>query len=101
VGILLPSSLITYAANRLSVAHEDLPLMRAFRKGLSPVAIGLTASAGWVIAASADGGWVGMGADRDELRRGRCAPGSIPLWLIGAGALAGAPGRSSEPAAPC
>jgi chromate transporter len=59
------------------------------RKALSPVAIGLTAAAGWVIAGAQEQGGFSMGltaltfvlAWRTRLN---------PLWLIAAGAVAGA-----------
>jgi chromate transporter len=89
VGILVPSSLITFAAHRFSARLAHRPLAQVIRKALSPVAIGLTAAAGWVIAGAQEQGGFSMGltaltfvlAWRTRLN---------PLWLIAAGAVAGA-----------
>ena len=88
VGIIVPSSLITFYGYRLKVAYEQSRLVRAIRRGLMPIAIGLTASTGWVIAS----------AHPDNWRLGLLTAVSVvvylrarfnPLWLIVAGALAG------------
>ena len=60
--------------------------------GLSPIAIGLTASAGWVVATGANQGdgrlWILTALSFLVVVRTRLNM----LWLIGAGALAGALG---------
>lgn len=88
VGILLPSSLICYFGNRWRSANNDARLVRAIRRGLSPIAIGLTLSAGWIIAVTNDTDWklallsvVAFGFFLFSRRN--------PLWLIAAGALVG------------
>ncbi|MBN9425513.1 MAG: chromate transporter, partial [Burkholderiales bacterium] len=60
----------------------------AIRRGLSPIAIGLTLSAGWIIAVTNDTDWklallsvVAFGFFLFSRRN--------PLWLIAAGALVG------------
>jgi chromate transporter len=92
VGLMLPSSLATWWGWRLKRAREDAPLVGAIRLGLSPIAIGLTASAGWVVAA---------GSNRDDGRLWLLTAISFVvvmrtrlnmLWLIGAGAVLGALG---------
>jgi chromate transporter len=92
LGILLPSSLATWAAWRWKTAREDAPLVAAVRLGLSPLAIGLTASAGWVVAAGGNGSdpalWALTAAAALIVARTRLNM----LWLIGAGALLGALG---------
>jgi len=91
LGILLPSSLICLYGNRVQAAHRDARLVRAIRRGLSPIAIGLTLSAGWIIAVANDTDWklalltVAAAVFFLFSRRN-------PLWLIGAGAVAGALG---------
>jgi chromate transporter len=91
-GILLPSSLVTFAAWRWKTAREDAPLVAAIRLGLSPIAIGLTAAAGWVVAAGGNGADPALWA----LTAGSAALVATTrvnlLWLIGAGALLGALG---------
>jgi len=87
VGILLPSSLLCLYGNRLQAAHRDSRLVRVIRRGLSPIAIGLTLSAGWIIAVANDTDWklalltVAAAAFFLFSRRN-------PLWLMGAGAIA-------------
>lgn len=89
IGVMLPSSLLCFAANRLQIAHREARLVRAIRRGLSPVAIGLTLSAGWVIAVANDVDWklalLTVGAALCFLFSRR-----NPLWLIALGACAGA-----------
>lgn len=90
-GIMLPSSLLTWVVNRWKNARSDSRLVRAIRLGLSPIAIGLTLAAGWVIARSNDVAWplalltalTVLVVVRTRLN---------PLWLIAAGAAAGAAG---------
>jgi chromate transporter len=91
-GQLLPSSLATWWAWRWKLSREDAPLVAAIRLGLSPIAIGLTASAGWVIAAGGNGAdwrlWALTAAATVVVVRTRVNM----MWLIGAGALLGALG---------
>ena len=94
VGILLPSSLITFYANRWRAANQTTRMVRAIRLGLSPIAIGLTGAAGWIIASNND----------DNLKLVVVTVLTIgvviksrlnPLWLIGGGAILGATGALS------
>jgi chromate transporter len=91
-GQLLPSSVATWCAWRWKLSREDAPLVAAIRLGLSPIAIGLTASAGWVIAAGGNGAdwrlWALTAAATAVVVRTRVNM----MWLIGAGALLGALG---------
>lgn len=91
IGIMLPSSLITFYGYRLKQAYDDSRIVGAIRLGLSPIAIGLTASAGWVVAVSNDRNWrlavVTAVAALLSLR----ARFNL-LWLIAAGAVLGAAG---------
>ncbi len=88
VGLIAPSSLITYYANRWRSGNLDTRAVRAIRLGLSPIAIGLTLAAGWVIAAGAVHHWA---------HAALCGVAVLvslrtkinPLWLIGLGALLG------------
>lgn len=92
LGMLLPSSLATYWGWRIKRRHEDSRLVRAIRLGLSPIAVGLTASAGWVVAVGANGtdavAWVVTALVTAAVLVTRINL----LWLIGAGALLGALG---------
>jgi chromate transporter len=91
LGVLVPSSVLTFYANRWRAAHYTSRLVRAIRLGLSPVAIGMTAAAGWVIAANSD--------FNPKLLALTILTMSVvlrskinPLWLIALGAGLGASG---------
>jgi chromate transporter len=92
VGTLLPSSLLALFGGRWVRSHEAAPLVVALRLGLSPIAIGLTAAAGWVVAAGAAGGdwrsWALTAAAAAVMLGTRINL----LWVIGGGAALGALG---------
>ena len=91
VGILLPSSLMTFYANRWRAANHTTRLVRAIRLGLSPIAIGLTGAAGWIIASNNNINFKLMlltAVTIVVVLRTRLNP----LWLIGMGALLGTAG---------
>jgi chromate transporter len=89
LGMMLPSSFATFWAWRWKRAREDAPLVAAIRLGVSPIAIGLTAAAGWVVASGGNGRdprlWALTAATVAVVVRTRVNP----MWLIGAGALLG------------
>lgn len=86
VGLLVPSSVITYYANRWRSGNLDTRAVRAIRLGLSPLAVGLTFAAGWVIASGAVSHW--SLALLCALSVVVCLASRInPLWLIGLGAV--------------
>lgn len=88
LGLLVPSSVITYHANRWRSGNLDTRAVRAIRRGLSPLAVGLTLSAGWVIAEGAVTHWTL--AVFCAVTAVVCLATSInPLWLIGLGAVLG------------
>jgi len=89
---MLPSSVVTWSAWRWKRASEDAPLVAAIRLGLSPLAIGLTASAGWVVAAGSNHGDLRMWALTLVTVVIVATTRLNMLWLIGAGALLGALG---------
>ena len=91
VGIMLPSCVITLYAHRWKTARNDSRLVRAIRLGLAPLAIGLTASAGWVVGSNNDTNWrlvVITAVTIAVVLRSRLNP----LWLIAAGAALGIAG---------
>jgi chromate transporter len=65
VGILVPSSTLTYLASRWSHENRELRAVRAFKQGMAPIVIALLSATGWILA-SAHGD-----AARDW-----------PLWMI-------------------
>lgn len=90
-AVVLPPVLLTLTVTRLNANKPDSPLGRAIRSGLSPLAIGLTLSSGWVLAYSADNDW--RGALLTLLTVALVLRTRLnPMWLILAGAVAGMTG---------
>jgi chromate transporter len=91
VGVMLPSSLLCFYVNSLTNRHADSRVVRAVRRGLSPIAIGLTASAGWIVAVNNDVNW--RLASLTALTVVVVLRSKFnPLWLIAAGAALGCAG---------
>jgi chromate transporter len=92
VGIMTPSTIITYTAARWGHRNRELRAVRAFKQGMAPVVIGMLLSTAWILASSA-------GAANWRLWLLAVASGIIIwrtrihlLWVLGAGALLGALG---------
>lgn len=94
VGMLLPSTLLTYFIARWGHQNRQLRVVRAFKQGLAPIVIALLISTGWLLANPNDAPstawplWVLTGlatviAWRTKLHL---------VLLLGVGALAGASG---------
>lgn len=93
-GMLLPSSALTLWAGRVAHRRRDLRWMRAFRQGVSPVAVALILSTAWVLA-TAHGDpardwrlWIVAALVAVLVWRTRLHI----LWLLGAGGVLGALG---------
>lgn len=91
VGLILPSTLITLAYFRFSSDNPAHQWIRALHDGLAPVTVGLLLSAGWLLAEQ----------NVHNAREGIGVMAVIglnvwtrvnPLWLLLAGAVAGALG---------
>ena len=52
VGMLLPSTIITYSATRWAHRNHNLRAVRAFKQGMGPVVVGLVLATGWILAGS-------------------------------------------------
>jgi len=91
LALVIPSTTFALLYARVSARDPDAPLWRAIRRGLAPIAIGLTLSSGWVLMRSLDHDWRSYLVTvltvavvlRTRLN---------PLWLIGAGTLLGVMG---------
>jgi chromate transporter len=94
LGILLPSTTLTFAASRWGHKNRELRTVRAFKQGLAPVVVALMLATGWILTAAQGTGWshwplwlltavtaILVWRTRIHL-----------LWLLGGGALAGAMG---------
>jgi chromate transporter len=65
VGILLPSTTLTYLAAQWGHRNRELRGVRAFKQGMAPIVIALLVATGWVLA---------IGSDPH--------PRQAPLWLL-------------------
>ncbi|SFE80712.1 chromate transporter [Paracidovorax wautersii] len=93
-GIMLPSSLLTWAATRWAHRNRERWAVRAFKQGMAPLVVGLMLATAWVLA-SAHGSlehdwrlWCLTGVSMLLVWRTRLHL----LWLLGAGAVLGALG---------
>jgi chromate transporter len=95
LGIMLPSSILTYAATRWAHRNRERRAVRAFKQGLAPVVVGLLVATGCVLAS----GNPTPGQPAWHIWLLAAVAGFIIwrtrihlLWLLGAGALLGALG---------
>ena len=91
LGILLPSSILTYMTSRWSHENRELRAVRAFKQGLAPIVIALLIATGWILA-SAQGDpardwplWLTTVVSALIVWRTRLHI----LWLLGIGGLLG------------
>ena len=94
LGVMLPSSLLTWLATRCGHRNRERRAVRAFKLGMAPVVIGLLLATSWVLA-RAHGVWATdwpvwlltaatmLVVWRTKLHL---------LWMLGAGAMLGALG---------
>ncbi|MFZ3220449.1 MAG: chromate transporter [Rhodoferax sp.] len=94
LGILLPSTTLTFLAARWGHQNRELRAVRAFKQGMAPIILALLVATGWILAASLDSptehwrGWLLAAVMAVLVWRTRWHL----LWLLGAGALLGALG---------
>jgi chromate transporter len=90
VGIMLPSTVLTYVASQWGHRNRELRAVRAFRLGMAPIVVALLLSTAWILAAG--GGntnwrlWLLAGATALVTWRTRLHL----LWMLGLGAVLGA-----------
>jgi chromate transporter len=89
-GIMLPSTTLAFAAARWARARQDRPALRAVKAGLAPVTISLLAATGWILTAQHPTVPVIVLTAITALLAWRTR--IHVLWLIAAGAVAGAAG---------
>jgi chromate transporter len=53
LGILLPSTTLTFAAARWGHRNRELRAVRAFKQGMAPIVVALLAATGWILATPA------------------------------------------------
>jgi chromate transporter len=52
LGILLPSSVLTYSATQWAHRNRELRAVRAFKTGMAPIVIALLMATGWLLTAA-------------------------------------------------
>jgi len=94
LGVMLPSSLLTWMATRWGHRNRDRRGVRAFKQGMAPVVIGLLLATAWVLA-NAGGApathwplWLLAAMTMLLVWRTRLHL----LWMLGGGAMLGALG---------
>jgi len=95
VGIMLPSTTLTYIATRWGHRNRERRAVRAFKQGMAPIVIGLLVATAWVLATGNQPPgqpawhlWLLTAVAAFLVWRTRIHL----LWLLGAGALLGALG---------
>jgi len=91
LGIMIPSTTLTYLAARWGHENRELRGVRAFKQGLAPIVIALLVATGWLLATGS------QYATRDWPIWSIAIASAIVvwrtkvhlLWLLGAGALLG------------
>ncbi len=94
VGIMLPSSLLTYGAARWGHRNRERREVRAFKQGMTPIVVALLVATGWILATA------GVKDFTQSPLWGVTLVATVLvwrtrihlLWLLGAGGLAGAMG---------
>ncbi len=91
LGILIPSTTLTYVAARWGHRNRELRAVRAFKQGLAPIVVALLIATSWILA-GANGSslkdwpaWLVTAATALVVWRTKIHL----LWLLGAGALLG------------
>ena len=92
LGILVPSTTLTFVAARWGHQNRELRAVRAFKQGMAPIVIALLVATGWILAA-------GTGKPAEQWPVWLLTAGTAllvwktrihMLWLLGVGALLGA-----------
>jgi len=91
VGIMLPSSLLTYNATRWAHRNRDMQAVKAVKTGMAPIVIALLICTGWLLTAAHNQAardwplWVLTAGATLLVWRTKLHM----LWMLGAGALLG------------
>ncbi len=91
IGIMLPSTVLTYSAAQWGHRNRDLRSVRAFKLGMAPVVIALMLSTSWILGSASGNAasdwklWLLTLTSCVLMWRTRLHI----LWLLGAGALLG------------
>ncbi|MFZ2306341.1 MAG: chromate transporter [Rhodoferax sp.] len=94
IGILVPSTTLTFAAARWGHQNRELRAVRAFKQGMAPIVVALLIATGWILASSSGNPlenwrpWLMTAITTILVWRTRLHM----LWLLGGGAVLGAIG---------
>ena len=94
LGIMIPSTTLTYLAARWGHENRELRAVRAFKQGMAPIVVALLVATGWILATGNGYGlanwplWAVALASTVLVWRTRIHL----LWLLGGGAALGAAG---------
>lgn len=93
-GIMLPSTVLTLLASRWGHRNREMRAVRAFKQGMAPIVVALLIATGWILASNykADDHHFGLWAISAVTTLLVWKTRIHLLWLLGAGALAGALG---------
>jgi chromate transporter len=92
VGVMAPSTLLTYTASQWGHRNRELRAVRAFKQGMAPVVIAMLLSTAWILGGAGGHGmadwrlWLLSGAALIVIWRTKVHL----LWVLGAGAVLGA-----------
>lgn len=93
-GILIPSTTLTLTITRWAHRNQEMRVLRAFKQGMAPIVIALLIATGWILASSQGNPvehwhlWLLTAATTVLVWRTKLHM----LWMLGAGATAGALG---------
>jgi chromate transporter len=91
LGILAPSTALTYLAAQWGHRNREMRVVRAFKQGMAPIVVALLIATGWILTTSNGGTlkhwplWLLTGLTALIVWRSKIHL----LWLLGAGALLG------------
>ena len=95
IGILIPSTTLTYVAAQWGHRNRSMRAVRAFKQGMAPVVVALLLATGWILVGTNSSShdnplkdwpvWLLAGATAVIVWRTKIHL----LWLLGAGALLG------------
>lgn len=91
IPLLVPATTLTLLVGHLNERYPDAPIGRAIRRGLSPITIGLMFAGATILMRAVNHDWRGYSITLLTVALVLRKPWN-PLWLLGAGALAGIAG---------
>ena len=88
LSMLAPSGTLTLLVAHLQARHPRATIGIAIRRGLTPITIGLLFASGWILLPAVNHDWRGYALTAATVAL-VLRTSLSPLWLLGAGAVAG------------